>query len=209
MLLQQPVTQPTFVQETLTSINRPAEQPKPIQEYYTVPNDNLTKVASDRHTTPQRLFNKNLDIVDPDELKVGQRLVIPADDEVLTDRPFPTTIQSTLKATGQPQVKPSGFSASGNTYAKGYCTHYAKQMRPDLPNNLGNANTWASRARVQGFSVGTTPRAGAIGQQGNHVVYVTSVNPNGTFNLSEQNYKGLFVVSTRANVSPSGYQFIY
>lgn len=103
----------------------------------------------------------------------------------------------------------SSGNSSGNTYTAGNCTWYAKSMRPDLPNNLGNANTWASRALAQGIPVGLVPRAGAVGQLGMHVVYVTGVNPDGTFNLSEMNRRGLYIVSTRSNVSPAGWQFIY
>lgn len=100
-------------------------------------------------------------------------------------------------------------NSSGNTYFAGNCTWYAKSMRPDLPNNLGNADTWTSRAAAQGIPTGYVPRAGAVGQYGMHVVYVTSVNADGTFNLSEMNYKGYGVVSTRSNVSTSGWSFIY
>lgn len=99
-------------------------------------------------------------------------------------------------------------TSSDNLYVQGNCTFFAKQMRPDLPNNLGNAITWASRAREQGYSTGITPQAGAIGQKGNHVVYVTGVNSDGTFNLSEWNYRNLYEQTNRT-VSSSGWQFIY
>lgn len=98
---------------------------------------------------------------------------------------------------------------SGGGYSAGYCTAFAWSMRPDLPGNLGNANTWTTRASAQGYATGYIPRAGAIGQQGMHVAYVTSVNADGTFNVSEQNYKGWNIISSRSNVSPIGWRFIY
>lgn len=100
-------------------------------------------------------------------------------------------------------------SHSENWYTPGNCTWYAKSRRPDLPNNLGNANTWTVRARNQGIPTGTTPAVGAVGQYGMHVVYVTAVNSDGTFNLSEMNWRGLYVVSERHSVNPSGWNFIY
>lgn len=97
---------------------------------------------------------------------------------------------------------------TGNLYAPGNCTFFAKSMRPDLPNNLGNANTWVIRASAQGYATGTTPRVGSIGQKGNHVVYVTGVNSDGTFNLAEWNYHNLYERTDRT-VSASGWKFIY
>lgn len=114
-----------------------------------------------------------------------------------------------------PPVAPPAASASkvaasnsGNTYTAGNCTWYVKSKRPDLPNNLGNANTWASRARAQGLPTGTEPRVGAVGQKGTHVLFVESVNTDGTMHISEMNFIGLSKRSERI-VDTSGYQFIY
>ena len=91
----------------------------------------------------------------------------------------------------------SQASSTGNRYSPGYCTWYVKNMRPDLPNNLGNANTWVSRAAAQGITTGSTPKAGAVGQRGMHVVYVESVNADSTVTISEMNHKGLYVRTVR------------
>lgn len=98
--------------------------------------------------------------------------------------------------------------SAGNTYARGYCTWYAKSRRPDLPNNLGNANTWFTRANSQGIPTGTVPRAGAIGQRGWHVVYIERVNADGTVFVSEMNYKGWGITSTRSAPANS-FKYIY
>ena len=95
-----------------------------------------------------------------------------------------------------------------NGYVAGNCTWYAKSKRPDLPNNLGNAITWTSRASAQGYSTGSTPQAGAIGQKGNHVIYIESVNSDGTMNISDMNYNNLYEVTYRT-ISSIGWQFIY
>lgn len=95
-----------------------------------------------------------------------------------------------------------------NTYDLGHCTFYAKNRRPDLSNSLGNANTWVVRAAAQGYATGYTPKAGSVGQKGMHVVYVESVNADGTFNLSEMNYQTLGVITYRT-VSSVGWSFVY
>ena len=101
----------------------------------------------------------------------------------------------------------------GNTYAAGNCTWYAKDRRPDLPNNLGNANTWATEAAAQGIPTGTRPRPGAIGVslEGyyGHVVYVEAIQPNeGTMTISEMNYGGLYQMNTRT-IPAAGWSFVY
>lgn len=79
------------------------------------------------------------------------------------------------------------ITSSGNTYPIGQCTQYAKARRPDIPNNLGNADMWYSNLQSMGWSVGTEPRPGAIGQQGMHVVYVEQVKGNKVY-ISERNW---------------------
>jgi len=59
--------------------------------------------------------------------------------------------------------------------------------------NLGNANTWASRAKSHGVTVNSTPSVGAIGAWPgkNHVVYVEEVGSKHLI-LSEDNYPGYY-----------------
>lgn len=99
---------------------------------------------------------------------------------------------------------------SSNGYSTGYCTWYVKNRRPDLPNGLGNANMWYSNARAFGLPTSTTPSAGAVGTttRGSlgHVVYVESVNSDGTINISDMNYSGWNQISYRT-VSAS--EFVY
>lgn len=109
----------------------------------------------------------------------------------------------------------SGYASdsSGNTYAPGNCTWYAKSRRPDLPNSLGNANTWYARAAALGWNVGSTPKKGAIGTTtsgwAGHVVYVEGVSLDGKYaTISEMNYGGLYSMNTRT-VYYTEFNYIY
>lgn len=186
--------------------------------------ESLSTIATQYDTTWSRLFNKNENIVNPDVISVGQKLTLPLPDEQLKERPLPepptalavpTAAVATHKNPGDsinntPAIVATNNrgTSGGNSYSPGYCTWYAKNMRADLPNNLGNADTWVGRAAAQGIATGSTPRIGAIGQQGMHVVYVESVNGDGTVFVSEMNYRGINVISTRT-VAASSFRYIY
>lgn len=128
----------------------------------------------------------------------------------------PAAVAQTVDTTPKPATPPEAPAPpppprpniAGNPYARGHCTWYAKSKRPDLPNDLGNANTWTSRAKARGIPTGVEPRVSAIAQKGMHVMYVEKVNPDGTMLVSEMNYVGLGKKSSRI-VAVSGHQFIY
>lgn len=205
------------VEQSEKSIIAPSEAPKP-KEHAVVEGETLTTVAKQYDTTWQRLYSKNVELAHPDVIKTGDKVIIPLPDEQLPERALPEPPAPPVAASGQavkrsPKPKQAAASlsrgsSSGNTYTAGYCTWYAKNRRPDLPNNLGNADTWVSRARAQGLPTGSAPRAGAIGQQGMHVVYVESVNGDGTVTISEMNYTGFGVISSRT-VAASNFMYIY
>ncbi len=198
------------------------DQPAPVTasaEYTVVNGDTLAKIATEHNQTWKRLFDKNQQITDPNIITPGQKILIPSKDEVLPERAVPASapVQSQpvraprSSATVQGAQAPTQYSrgdSSGNRYYYGYCTWYAKQRRPDLPNNLGDAISWVARARAQGIATGSTPRVGAVGQQGNHVVFVEAVNANGTVTISEMNYVGRGVVNSRT-VPAGTFQYIY
>jgi surface antigen len=81
----------------------------------------------------------------------------------------------------------------------------------------GNANQWPGNARAAGIPTGSTPRAGAVGVISagayGHVVWVESVNANGTINISQYNEltsAGWGHYTERYNVNPSTYDtYIY
>lgn len=212
----------TSIIETIELKSRPPARPEAKIHIVGV-NETLTSIAEQYKTPWMRLFNKNEQITHPNSLKPGDKVTVPLPDEQLKERPLPeppvvqqsapTAALAPRKASPKSNQAGSSATASrgsvaGNTYAPGYCTWYAKNMRPDMPNNLGNADTWVSRAAAQGMATGSEPRVGAIGQQGMHVVYVQSVNSDGTVTISEMNYRGLYVISSRT-VPASTFRYVY
>ncbi len=114
-----------------------------------------------------------------------------------------------------------GYQASYgyNGYDFGYCTWWVAKLRADagdpLPDNLGNASTWAIRAQQFGLPVGTTPAVGAAvvtsttADYGEgHVAYVTAVHSNGTITISEMNRIAWDVADTRV-IPSAGFEYIY
>ncbi|MBP9738468.1 LysM peptidoglycan-binding domain-containing protein [Candidatus Saccharibacteria bacterium] len=207
----------TAKDEESQKVETPPVPTPPAPVVYTViPGDTLTKIASAHQTTWQRLYAKNIQISNPDTINSGDIITIPYTTEQIAERALPlppvipqqTTRIRTTNASAVSAAPRAPTSSAGNTYSPGYCTWYAKNRRPDLPNRLGNAGAWVSSAAAQGFATGSAPRAGAIGQQGNHVVYVEGVNGDGTVTVSEMNYSGLYVVSSRT-VPAGTFTYIY
>lgn len=98
-------------------------------------------------------------------------------------------------------------ASAGNAYAPGNCTWYAYERRAELGRPIGsfwgNASTWAMNGSAAGFAVNGTPAPGAIMQNGGgyagygHVAIVETLNPDGSITVSEMNYAGFNVVSSR------------
>ena len=193
---------------------KPVEVVKPAPVVYTVVDgDNLSKIGSANNVEWQRLWAKNTQLTNPDLIHVGDQITIPTPDEVL-QRDLPAVVA--LPAT-TPGVAPLQNYASqgdaGNTYDYGYCTWYVKNRRgASIPNSLGNANTWYTRAQALGMATGSAPRPGAVGVTTRgalgHVVFVESVNGD-SITISEMNASaGWGQVNTRV-ASPSEFQYIY
>lgn len=85
----------------------------------------------------------------------------------------------------------------------------------DMPNwgGIGNANQWDDNAYAYGIPVDNNPTPGAIAVSNSgfygHVMYVESVNGDGTFNLSQYNASLDGRYSTRSGVSRAGLVFIH
>ena len=99
-----------------------------------------------------------------------------------------------------------GPLSTTDTYEWGNCTYWAslqrQQVGKPIPNTWGNANTWATRALLDGYEVDHIPSVTAVMQTSSgklgHVAYVTSVdNVTGDWTITEMNVKGLDVVDTR------------
>lgn len=78
---------------------------------------------------------------------------------------------------------------------------------------VGNANQWDDNARAAGIAVDTNPRPGdvAVSNSGyyGHVMYVESVNPNGTINISQYNWSLNGTYSEAYNLPKAGLVFIH
>lgn len=196
-------------------IVKPKETPKPVAEptkpepvvYIVLSGDNLTKIGTAYNVEWQRLWAKNTQLEHPDIIHVGDKITIPEPSEQLK-RDLPAVVALPAET---PNVAPLRDYGGGNTYDYGYCTWYVKNRRgASIPNSLGNANTWYSRAAAVGMSVGSTPRAGAVGTTTRgalgHVVYVESVNPDGSINISEMNAPTWGAVTYR---TASAGEFLY
>ena len=74
---------------------------------------------------------------------------------------------------------------------------------------LGNGGQWVGNAAARGYATGSTPRAGAVAEIPGHVMYVESVNGNGTINISEMNYNGGLGVVNYRTISAASARYIY
>ena len=188
-----------------------AEPPKPAPVIYSVvEGDNLSKIGSAHNVEWQRLWAKNTQLTNPDLIHVGDQITIPEPSEQL-NREIPAQVSLPAKTPGVVAAAP--VYDGTNTYDYGYCTWYVKNRRgASIPNSLGNANTWYSRAAAMGMAVGSTPRAGAVGTttRGSlgHVVYVESVNADGSINISEMNAP-VFGGVTYRTASAGEFLYIY
>jgi len=114
----------------------------------------------------------------------------------------PLVVQKRARPAARPMSQPAAAAAAGplpatgNGFSYGYCTWWVAHKRY-IPWR-GNAYQWWWNARSFGFAEGATPRAGAVmvlGISGSspqgHVGYVESVNPDGSFVVSEMNWWGV------------------
>jgi surface antigen len=142
----------------------------------------------------------------------GMKLIIP--DGVKPPPAIPARVATTSSniAAGASNSGSSFGSFKGglaNTYTRGQCTWYVASRRP-VPSNWGNAISWYYNAQRAGYSTGSAPRAGAIGwERSNHVVYVDSVNSNGTVTISEMNWGGRPGVLHTRTEPASRFLYIY
>ena len=142
-------------------------------------------------------------------LKVGQQIVIP--NGILPENERPGYVAPAnnyvLTSTNATATSLTSQVAGGNGYAYGYCTWYAYNRRAQLGRpiggNWGNAVSWAAMARAAGFRVDQTPEAGAVIQNGGgwggygHVGIVEKVNSDGSLTVSDMNWVGWNIISTR------------
>ncbi len=153
---------------------------------------------------------RNYNNLDDDKLEAGKKLIIPdgkkeklkpieEEDEDDSDTQIAATSYSSGSSWRHNGSGNSTYYSPGNRFPYGYCTWYAaSRAHVTWP---GNAWAWYGNAAAQGRAVGQTPVAGAImvswESSVGHVAVVDAVYGNGTFRVSEMNYAGFGVVSSR------------
>lgn len=169
--------------------------------YTVAQGDTAESIAQTYKSTAEAI--KAFNDVEVKGLKPGAQIIIPNG-----VKPSATTTYRPTQSSSS--IYPFGGASAifaGNRYAYGYCTWYAYNKRASIgrpvASNWGNATTWASLAASSGFTVDKTPRAGAVFQTSGgwggygHVGFVEKVNPNGSIVVSEMNYAGWNVISSR------------
>lgn len=89
-----------------------------------------------------------------------------------------------------------GMGTDGYGYGCRQCVSYVAwrvgKERGYVPRNWGNANDWVANGRAAGYTVSREPRAGSAGViyggQYGHIVWVESVNGDGTLTVAQYNY---------------------
>ena len=123
----------------------------------------------------------------------------------------PATTRTSNNSVSGGTPKLTAFYGAANGYSFGYCTWYVANRR-SVPSNWGNANAWYYNAQASGFSVGSTPVAGAIAWSGagydGHVAYVESVSGN-SVTISEMNFNGGWDRVSYRTVAASSFRYIY
>jgi LysM repeat protein len=167
--------------------------------------DDIDSIAKKYKTDKDKIIAYN-DLPANGDLKEGQDIMLP---DAVKELPKPAVTQpipggpaiatrpyDSFSTPGK-QVGPA--TGSGHAFPYGYCTWYVAQRR-NIPWS-GNAGTWLYHAKSMGYATSRTPSAGAIMVSSEswwgHVAIVEKVNSDGTFTVSEMNYRGWAKKSSR------------
>jgi surface antigen len=145
-------------------------------------------------------------------LQPGQSIIVP--DGVLPQSAVPVAAAVAVPAAAPAaatQVPVHAQAGGPNDYAFGYCTWYVATQR-SIPGWWGNAADWYANAQISGYSVGATPRVGAIAWTGagyaGHVAYVIGVSGD-TVTVHEMNWNGNWDKVTTRTTAASSFRYIY
>jgi surface antigen/LysM repeat protein len=163
--------------------------------------DTLANLAAVWHVDPTSIADFNY-LRDPQNLVNGTWLVLPAGHgQSLTPVPYGPNLPAAVNNRTPFAIKVGGslgpYTAS---FPYGQCTYYVATKLPVTWH--GDAWTWYSNAQAAGWSAGSTPRVGAVmvtweSRYFGHVAYVESINPDGSWVVSEMNYVGWGVIDQR------------
>ncbi|MDK7115202.1 CHAP domain-containing protein [Staphylococcus pettenkoferi] len=111
------------------------------------------------------------------------------------------------------------LSNNANLYTPGQCTYYVFDKRAQIGRPIstfwGDAKYWAQMAANEGFKVDHIPSVGAILQTtegaSGHVAFVETINIDGSIRITEMNFLGVYIVSSRTipTYSVSNYKYIH
>jgi LysM repeat protein len=156
--------------------------------------DTIDSIGAAYHVDSEVIVDFNR-INDPAALAVGTLVVVPGG--VGPEYKAPVILAPRVSVSRFTEITPGNYSTA--RFPWGYCTWYVASKRPVAW--LGNAYQWVDNARAMGYATGPTPAVGAVmvtWESGlGHVAFVESVNADGTFTVSEMNFRGFGVVSTR------------
>jgi surface antigen len=165
--------------------------------------DTVAVLADRFHADAASIIGYN-SIRNPGVLAAGTFLMIPdgtgftASQEAGAAAPAASQGQATSAAAGTHEIPHGG--SSYNHFPWGQCTYYVATRR-NVPWN-GNAWQWFGAAQSYGMATGSRPRPGAImvtweSRYYGHVAIVEQVYGDGSYLISEMNYRGLGIVDYR------------
>lgn len=186
--------------------------------YTTRSGDTVASLAQKYASDPARIISYN--DLEVSGLTQGMRIVIPGG--VLPESERPRLAVGSPAGGGVYRPSASAAAVTGNRYDYGYCTWYVYNRRAQLGRPVGslwgNAVSWVNYARSSGYTVNNTPAVGAVLQIGGsfaggygHVAVVESIGADGSVTVSEMNYVGWNITSTRTIPAgqASSYNYIH
>lgn len=186
--------------------------------YVVKDDDSLESIANTYGSTVAEIIALN--DLEVSGISEGMRIVIkngtlPEKERPEYVAPVVTPVRYTYSYLGNTSER-QGIEVIGyNYYGGGQCVGYAAWYRnvsgrsplSPIPENWGNANTWAYAAAADGYTVNRTPEVGAIFQTPNgyygHVGVVVGINSDGSIVVEEANYNYVAGRITRSTIPAS------
>lgn len=170
--------------------------------------ESLFALAETYKADPEAVIDFNRLRDDPHALPGGIFVVIPNGSGPEFPPPAPTRAFNAPQRASVGGPMPVTAGAPQGTYAGerfpyGYCTYYVATRRP-IP-WMGDAWAWYGNAQAMGYPTGSKPLVGAVmvtwESPIGHVAYVEAVNSDGSWLVSEMNYRG-FALSSQRTIRP-------
>jgi surface antigen len=160
--------------------------------------DTVPTLAQQYHADAASIIGYNA-IRNPLQLASGTFVMIPDGTGFTASQDAGSSAQDAPAAPAAPDAIPHSGSAY-NHFPWGQCTYYVASRR-NIPWN-GNAWQWFGAAQSYGMATGSRPRPGAImvtweSRYYGHVAIVEAVYGDGSYLISEMNYRGLGIVDQR------------